>query len=133
MTFARAGHTLHLLTDEGVLCGADGWKISEQPAGRDDLICGQCLDAQDPSDDATFGAPAHELRALPYHDYLRTHHWHTIRRAALDHYGPACVLCGETGQVDVHHRTYARRGEERLHDLTVLCRSCHDRFHTEAA
>lgn len=27
----------------------------------------------------------------------------------------------------------ATRGRERLHDLSVLCRDCHSRFHTDAA
>lgn len=136
MTLVRAGNTLHILTDHGVPCGtSDDWKVrdEEERVGRDDLICGRCLDLTSPvRDDVPFSVTT-ELAALPYNQYLRTHHWQTIRRAALDHYGPACLLCGETGQVDVHHRTYARRGEERLHDLAVLCRPCHKRFHTEAA
>lgn len=133
MTFARSGTILHVLTDEGVLCGAQDWKITEQPVGRDDLLCGRCIQLGTVDDVSFVELPAAELATMPYAQYLHTHHWQTIRRAALDHYGPACVLCGETGQVDVHHRTYARRGQERLHDLTVLCRPCHGRFHTEAA
>lgn len=65
-----------------------------------------------------------------YDEYLSGEHWKTLRRAAVDYYGSACVLCGATGDgVDVHHRTYARRGHERLHDLTVLCRVCHAKHH----
>lgn len=31
----------------------------------------------------------------------------------------------------VHHRTYERRGDENLNDLTTLCQPCHERFHKE--
>lgn len=72
-----------------------------------------------------------ELRALPYNEYLKTHHWRTISRAARDHYGEACLLCGATRHTHVHHRTYDRRGEERIHDLTVLCARCHEHWHNE--
>lgn len=71
---------------------------------------------------------ADELRALPYQEYLRTHHWSVIRQAALDHYGEACIMCGDEA-AEVHHRTYARIGRERIHDLTVLCRLCHAKHH----
>ena len=32
-----------------------------------------------------------------------------------------------------NHRTYERKGRERLSDLILLCRKCHGRFHAEAA
>lgn len=65
-----------------------------------------------------------------YDTYLSGEHWQTLRRAAIDYYGDACVLCGATGdRVDVHHRHYKRLGGERLHDLTVLCRDCHAKHH----
>lgn len=135
--FARSGTTLHLALDTGgVRCAAS----NTQPVDvitRDDTLCGRCMDTMPVTNDA--GIPfaddgaVERLRAMPYAAYLRTHHWQVIRRAALDHYGPCCLLCGETGQVDVHHRDYSRRGQERLHDLTILCRSCHERYHREAA
>ena len=42
---------------------------------------------------------------------------------------PRCQLCNTGGSLQVHHRTYQRRGYERLDDLTVLCRKCHERQH----
>lgn len=55
--------------------------------------------------------------------------WKSIRDSALSHYGTVCRSCGEYG-TDVHHKTYARfGGQERLEDLEVLCRSCHDAKH----
>ena len=49
-----------------------------------------------------------------------------VARAA----GRRCQLCN-LGSVplNVHHRTYERRGEELDEDLTVLCRECHHTFH----
>jgi 5-methylcytosine-specific restriction endonuclease McrA len=32
--------------------------------------------------------------------------------------------------LDVHHRTYERRGAEKAEDVIVLCRRCHELFHT---
>lgn len=65
-----------------------------------------------------------------YGAYLQSPHWQTLRRAAIDYYGNACVLCGAKGDgVEVHHRLYVRKGRERLRDLTVLCRACHAKHH----
>lgn len=136
MTLVRDGNVLHILSDNGVMCGATAWKLHDnQTVERDDLLCGRCLDLNAPTVSALeFGdETVLLLRTLSYDAYLRSHHWQTTRRAALDHYGPACAMCGQTDGIEVHHRTYTRRGEERLHDLTVLCRACHGRFHTEAA
>jgi hypothetical protein len=42
----------------------------------------------------------------------------------------ACVVCADPN-VDLHHRTYARLGEEHLTDLVALCRLHHDQLHDE--
>lgn len=70
------------------------------------------------------------LKSMPYSDYLKTTHWDTIRLAALKRAGYRCQICN-TGNttLDVHHRTYERRGSELPTDLTVLCRACHEKFH----
>jgi Zn-finger nucleic acid-binding protein len=73
------------------------------------------------------------LRRMPYQDYLKTEHWQQTRRTSLALAGGRCQLCNSPHQLDVHHRTYERRGEEEPGDLTVLCRSCHARFHKENA
>lgn len=41
-----------------------------------------------------------------------------------------CVVCKDAN-ADLHHRTYSRLGEERLHDLVALCRFHHDQLHAE--
>lgn len=71
-----------------------------------------------------------ELRAMPYKTFLRTPEWRETRNAALVRYGHACALdARHTEHLHVHHRDYARRGEERLQDVIVLCQGCHDVFH----
>jgi hypothetical protein len=61
--------------------------------------------------------------------YLRSEHWRETRAAALERAEHRCQVCNSAKQLDVHHRTYERLGEERPADLTVLCRTCHDRHH----
>jgi 5-methylcytosine-specific restriction endonuclease McrA len=41
----------------------------------------------------------------------------------------SCRVCGSKESLDVHHRTYRYRGEERMEDLITLCRPCHELFH----
>jgi hypothetical protein len=46
--------------------------------------------------------------------------------------GHRCQVCNRgLGTLDVHHRTYERRGQELDEDLTVLCRACHGIFHEQ--
>lgn len=72
----------------------------------------------------------HELRTMPYRDYLQTPEWEEKRAKALRRANYSCQLCNaEKVELHVHHRTYERRGEEYASDLIVLCYSCHGRFH----
>lgn len=73
------------------------------------------------------------LRTMPYDEYLQTDHWKDVRTQALRRAGYRCQVCNDGGQLDVHHRTYERRGEEAPGDVTVLCRSCHSVFHDGGA
>jgi 5-methylcytosine-specific restriction endonuclease McrA len=69
------------------------------------------------------------LRSMPYSEYLQTDHWKAVRTQALARAHYRCQVCNSTGRLDVHHRTYDRRGQELPEDLIVLCRSCHETFH----
>lgn len=71
------------------------------------------------------------LRTMPYRDYLKTPHWKATRQRALERADRRCQLCNSTDHLEVHHRTYERRGCERADDLTVLCARCHSKFHEE--
>lgn len=67
-----------------------------------------------------------DLRNMEYEFYLQTNHWQRMRRTALWWAENRCQTCHATDSLQVHHRTYARKGGERLSDLTVLCRRCHE-------
>lgn len=69
------------------------------------------------------------LARLPYRTYLRTDHWQRVRREALKHFANRCALCNSSKLLEVHHRTYERRGAERPADVIVLCDDCHGRHH----
>lgn len=70
-----------------------------------------------------------DLRTMPYAAYLRTHHWERTRHDAIERAGGRCQLCNKDKRLQVHHRTYERRGCEEPGDLTVLCSHCHAKFH----
>lgn len=71
-----------------------------------------------------------ELHTMPYHEYLQTLAWQARRKKKLKQAGNRCQICNTNQRrVDVHHRTYERRGYELDEDLTVLCEDCHALFH----
>jgi 5-methylcytosine-specific restriction endonuclease McrA len=74
-------------------------------------------------------ARAHELAQMPYLAYLDSPEWQARRKAKLIEAGHRCVVCNSPNRLEVHHRTYQRRGNEDRTDLTVLCRRCHSLFH----
>lgn len=69
------------------------------------------------------------LHVMPYADYLITPHWQNMRQLALQRAGNHCQVCNTATTLNVHHRTYERRGYEEPQDLIVLCQSCHQLFH----
>ncbi len=72
------------------------------------------------------------LGTMPYRDYLQTPEWQETRKAALRRARYCCQACSSTFRLNVHHRTYARRGQELNSDLIVLCAGCHQLFHDNA-
>ena len=71
-----------------------------------------------------------ELKKMKYQDYLQTPEWKERRQKHLKSAGFRCQICNSSEQpLDVHHRTYERRGNEYYKDLIVLCRNCHSTFH----
>jgi hypothetical protein len=71
------------------------------------------------------------LRTMPYREYLLTEEWLETRNRKLRQARYRCQLCNTSGLLNVHHRTYERRGCEDMADLTVLCRPCHAKHHDE--
>lgn len=57
--------------------------------------------------------------------YITTPKWQSFRKQALAHYGAICNRCKSHG-TDVHHKTYRNWGNEKLEDVEILCRPCHE-------
>lgn len=65
------------------------------------------------------------LRSLPYEKYLLTSWWRVRRNRALKDGGYKCVACGCRRDLQVHHLSYDRLGDEQPEDLEIRCRGCH--------
>lgn len=74
-----------------------------------------------------------DYRALPYERYLQTRRWIGTRNRILRLRGYRCERCTAGRNLQVHHLTYDRIGEERDDDLQVLCRGCHLGHHVAEA
>ena len=68
-----------------------------------------------------------------YIAYLETGYWRKIRNKAIANAGGKCK-CGQTENLQVHHKSYCRRYTEHLNMglLEVLCASCHAQSHGES-
>jgi len=75
------------------------------------------------------GDRAAELAHMPYRDYLNTPEWNEKRLLILERAGHKCEQCGGTHKLQVHHKTYERRGDEWPSDLIALCDPCHVACH----
>ena len=64
-----------------------------------------------------------------YRRYLQSDAWKTKRKAVLQAAGFRCRRC-RAPATEVHHETYKRIYNERLSDLTALCRECHKAAHS---
>src|SRR5262249_13838321 len=59
-----------------------------------------------------------ELRTMPYRDYLLTPEWQERRKRHMKQAGYRCQICNAYKvRLNVHHRTYERRGNEAPGDL----------------
>lgn len=69
-----------------------------------------------------------------YATYMGSAAWFARRRSWISRWTqitgtePSCLVCGGMWS-DLHHRSYARLGNERWCDLTPMCRACHDQLH----
>lgn len=68
---------------------------------------------------------------MDYNRHIGSHRWKegVARIAEIMAAGNACRLCPAEGTpespIEGHHRTYRNFGEERIGDVTALCRQCH--------
>lgn len=64
-----------------------------------------------------------------YRAYLLSPEWGEFRKKVFAHYGRKCSKCPRTKQLDIHHLTYENIFNEKLEDVTVLCRKHHAKVH----
>lgn len=91
-------------------------------------LCQQCDDLLT-AQDRSYLANLEALRRMPYRQYLRTDHWQMMRVDRLAAARNRCELCFSSQRLNVHHKTYERRGHESPWDLIVLRGNCHALFH----
>ena len=64
-----------------------------------------------------------------YDKYLQSDHWKKIAEETKRLAGYRCQVCNSDENLQTHHRTYERKGDEFQSDLTCLCANCHIIFH----
>lgn len=66
---------------------------------------------------------------MNYVEYMQSELWRRFREWAIEFYGRRCDFCGSEDDLNVHHWTYKRLGKERIEDVGVYCRTCHEQIH----
>jgi hypothetical protein len=61
-------------------------------------------------------------------NHYHSEYWKNIRKEIIELNCGYCEICGESGN-DVHHTHYDNFGKEKIEDLQLLCRSCHEFAH----
>jgi hypothetical protein len=70
------------------------------------------------------------MNQMTHKKYMRSEMWRRKREKFLNHRkSRCCEMCGSKDANQVHHRTYQRLLVEKMSDLVLLCRECHDKFH----
>ena len=70
-----------------------------------------------------------EVEADFYEQYILSEQWRAKAEDAKARAGYRCRVCNGKHELNAHHRTYERLGNEDPEDITVLCHSCHELFH----
>ena len=66
---------------------------------------------------------------MKYEDYIRSKQWKAKADETKRLAGYRCQVCNSDEELNAHHRTYERLGEELQSDLVCLCAKCHSLFH----
>lgn len=66
---------------------------------------------------------------MNYDDYIKSEPWKQKSEKAKERAGYRCQCCYSDKNIQTHHRTYERLGNELDTDLTVLCDECHSKIH----
>ena len=69
------------------------------------------------------------MKSTNYKEYINSIEWDEKRSLRFRMDGFRCHMCGSPMNLECHHITYERLGNERLSDLITLCSKCHKRLH----
>lgn len=61
----------------------------------------------------------------PKVDHPNIKHWEKVRSKAISRDGGRCQTCYSSENLEAHHRTYMRFGNEVIDDVITLCKECH--------
>lgn len=71
-----------------------------------------------------------ETRKQFYQRYMKSSQWAKKKKQYRNSGMPQnCQGCGSDYRLHMHHRSYKRLGNERLHDLVPVCENCHNKIH----
>jgi hypothetical protein len=65
-----------------------------------------------------------------YQQYMASEKWRVKRSLILKRDGDRCQTCLSTEDLECHHKTYERLGDELPEDLITLCHECHEAITT---
>ncbi len=78
--------------------------------------------------------PKKTTQSLDYYHYINSSEWRAKAEEAKARTNNRCQICNKSRaevQLEAHHRTYERLGNELPEDITVLCRNCHQLYEDE--
>jgi hypothetical protein len=70
---------------------------------------------------------------IDYKKYIGSQKWKAKRDKKLEQAGYRCEKCGVSKyskKLEVHHLNYGNLGNEKLSELIVLCKECHEKADT---
>lgn len=65
-------------------------------------------------------------RTAEYERYMRSAKWRNVREQMFKLRGKKCERCDATTDLELHHKTYERFGNELPSDLAILCKPHHE-------
>ncbi len=104
-----------------------------------EILCSDCLSERNAERESEWQKlreareqRLHTLATMPYREYLETPEWKERAAAHRKRSWYRCQVCNGSGRtLNIHHRTYERRGNEEIKDLICLCQDCHYLFHRQ--
>lgn len=65
---------------------------------------------------------------IKYYKLFETQEWKSVRKEILKR-DKTCVICGDSKNLQVHHRQYSDPIEDKFYNkdyLVTICKTCHD-------